>query len=96
MNRPRPSDQAPPPPPPPPARDPAVVLLVAGLVPIALSVAATVTSIWGTDPVVSRTAWIVLAIVGTATMISAAGSVRPKPPRPAESCREEEQPAQES
>ncbi len=78
MSHPRDGEHAPPPPPPPPHRDPALVLLVAGLVPIAVSAAAAATSIWGTDPVVSRTAWIVLAVVGTATMVSAAACVRPR------------------
>ena len=75
MGQPRSSDHNPPPPP--PGRDPSLILLVAALVPISLSIAATVTSIWGQDPVVSRTAWIVVAVVGTATMVSAAVSTRP-------------------
>ena len=76
MSHPRPPDHTKPPPPP-SGRDPSLILFVAGLVPISLSIAATVTSIWGNDPIVSRTAWIVVAIVGTATMVSAAVNTRP-------------------
>ena len=74
--------------PPPPGRDPSLILLVAALVPIGMSIAAAVTSIFGNDPIVSRTAWVVVAVVGTATMISAAVSLRPKQCIPRQSSSE--------
>ena len=75
----------PPAPPPPPPRDPALGFVTAGLVPIGMSIAAALTSIWSQNIESGRTAWIVTAIVGTTAMISAASAVHDKrTPRPCE------------
>lgn len=78
-----------PPPPPPPPRDPSLILFVAALVPIGMSIAAAVTSIWCQDPTVAKTAWIAVAVVGSATMISTAVSTTP-PKRPGAPDRKED------
>ena len=81
MNHSHRAEHVPPPPPPVPhRRDPSLILFIAAIVPLGMSIAAAVTSIWCQDPIIGRTAWIVVAVVGTATMVSAATCI--KPPKP--------------
>lgn len=73
MNHPRP-------PAPPPPRDAARVFITAGLVPVGMSIAAALTSIWSQNAESGRTAWIVTAVVGTTAMICAANALQDRPP----------------
>ncbi|MCA9080021.1 MAG: hypothetical protein KDA58_05650 [Planctomycetaceae bacterium] len=68
------------PPPPPPVHW--CRFAAAGLTAVGMSIAAAVVSLRVTDPEVGITAWIAVAVVGTAAVISAAVSEGPpRPPR---------------
>jgi hypothetical protein len=93
VNHARPPAPPPPPPGPPPARDPALVFVTAGLVPVGMSIAAALTSIWSQNAESGRTAWIVTAIVGTTAMVCAANALQEKhPPKPHEPPSDDQRP----
>lgn len=64
-----------------PQVDPQPVMLAGALVPIGVSAAAAVTSVFSASERVAITAWVCSAIIGTAAVISAGAILRGRRPR---------------